>query len=186
MASGARPAVFLDRDGVLNEAPVSEGRALSPTAVADLRLLPGVEEAVARLRRAGLFLVAVTNQPDIATGRVTAEVVEAMHASLLATLRLDAVYLCPHDSAAGCECRKPRAGMVREAAAAHDLDLRRSWLVGDRWVDIAAGREAGVRTILVERPYSWAATSSGSPPPELAPDFAVGDLGGAVDIILAT
>ena len=177
--------MFLDRDGVLNEAPVVDGQALSPTAVADLRLLPGVEEAVERLRAAGFALVAVTNQPDIAAGRVTAEVVDAMHAALLATLGLDAVYLCPHDTAAGCGCRKPRAGMLRDAAAAHHLDLHRSWMVGDRWVDVAAGREAGVRTILVERPYSWAPTSSGSPPTGLEPDATVADLGEAAAVVLA-
>lgn len=179
-----RPAVFLDRDGVLNEAPVVDGRALSPTAAADLQVLPGVPKAVDRLRRAGFALVAVTNQPDIASGRVPADVVDAMHASLVASLRLDAVYLCPHDTAAGCECRKPKAGMLHEAAAAHALDLAGSWMVGDRWVDVAAGRKAGVRTILVERPYSWAPTNSGAPPDGLRPDAIATDLARAVDVIL--
>lgn len=180
-----RPAVFLDRDGVLNEALVIDEQALSPTTEADLRVLPGVPEAVDRLRAAGFVLVAVTNQPDIAGGRVTVDVVDAMHASLTTALGLDAVYVCPHDSAAGCGCRKPKAGMLHDAVAAHDIELAASWLVGDRWVDLAAGRAAGVRTILVERSYSWLPTSSGAPPDGLRPDAVAADLGEAVDVILA-
>lgn len=180
-----RPAVFLDRDGVINEAPVVGGQARSPRTAADLRLLPGVPDALRRLRARGFVLVVVTNQPDIAHGRVAAETVHAMHASLLDALPLDSVYLCPHDHAAGCECRKPRSGMLRTAAEAHDIDLRRSWMVGDRWVDIAAGAAAGTRTILVEADYNWLPTSSGPPPADLRPDATAADLPGAVELLLS-
>lgn len=181
-----RRAAFLDRDGVINEAPIIDGRAMSPAAESDLRLLPGVPAAVERLRTAGWALIVVTNQPDIAKGTLSASVVARMHDSLVAQLSLEAIYVCPHETTDRCECRKPRAGMLREAAAEHALDLSASWMVGDRWVDIAAGHEAGVRTILVERHYSWLPTSSGPPPPGLRPDAAAVDLGAAADVILTS
>ena len=177
-----RPAFFLDRDGVLNDAPVVGGTALSPRALADLHVLPGVVDAVADLRRAGFLAVVVTNQPDIARGRVSAEAVDAMHDQLRDELHVDAVYVCPHDGAEGCGCRKPADGMLRDAAADLSIDLAASWMVGDRWVDIAAGRAAGVRTILVQRDYSWGATSAGSPPADLEPDVRARDLAEAVRV----
>jgi D-glycero-D-manno-heptose 1,7-bisphosphate phosphatase len=185
VAPPPRPAVFLDRDGVLNEAVVVEGRALSPTTAAELHLVPGAAGAVARLHDAGYVVVAVTNQPDVAKGLLTVETLDAMHAAMTRDLGLDRVYVCPHETADGCSCRKPEPGMLLTAAADLDLDLPSSWLVGDRWVDVAAGHAAGVRTVLVERPYSWQPTSSGSPPADLRPDVVVQSVVEAVDAILA-
>jgi D-glycero-D-manno-heptose 1,7-bisphosphate phosphatase len=176
-------AVFLDRDGVLTE-PITVGGLERPAWTHDeLRIIPGVAAALDRLRSAGFVLVAITNQPDIARGQARLADVEAINVALAEKLGLDAVYLCPHDGAT-CECRKPQPGMILRAASDLSLDPSRSWLVGDRWVDIAAGHGAGVRSILLKRPGSWDATSAGSPPPDLQADAVADDLAGAARVIV--
>jgi D-glycero-D-manno-heptose 1,7-bisphosphate phosphatase len=148
-----RRAVFLDRDGVLNEAVVVGGRPFPPDSVADLVLTPGVEEACAALRRAGFLLIVVTNQPDIARGTRERATVDAINDALRRRLALDDVLVCPHDDDAGCTCRKPRPGLILQAAARWHVILRDSVMVGDRWRDIDAGRGAGCRTVLLARGY---------------------------------
>jgi D-glycero-D-manno-heptose 1,7-bisphosphate phosphatase len=151
--AGPRPAVFLDRDGVLNEVDVRGGVPYPPPDADALRLLPGVVAACHRLRELGYALVVVTNQPDIARGRQTRAEVDRMHARLRAKLPLDEIMVCPHDDADGCECRKPAPGMILQAAARMDLDLARSFCVGDRWRDVEAARRAGVIAIHVDYHY---------------------------------
>jgi D-glycero-D-manno-heptose 1,7-bisphosphate phosphatase len=148
-----RSAVFLDRDGVLNEVQVRDGTPVPPPTADELRLLPGVAGACERLRELGYVLVVVTNQPDIARGTQTRDEVERMHAVLRAALPLDDIVVCPHDDADGCECRKPKPGMLLSAAERLGLDLSRSFSVGDRWRDVEAARRAGVRAIYVNRQY---------------------------------
>jgi D-glycero-D-manno-heptose 1,7-bisphosphate phosphatase len=147
------PAVFLDRDGVLNEAFLRDSKPLSPTSSDELNILPGVVEACDRLHEAGFTLVVVTNQPDIARGLVEQATVASIHDALLQQVHLDHFYVCPHDDADGCPCRKPAPGMLLDAARRHSIDLSRSYLVGDRWRDIEAGRRAGCRTILIDYGY---------------------------------
>ena len=105
-----RRAVFLDRDGVLNRAIVRDGKPYPPAAPAELEILPGVPEALARLRSAGFRLVVVTNQPDVGRGTMPIETVEAIHARMAAALPLDAIEVCPHGGHECCDCRKPKAG----------------------------------------------------------------------------
>jgi D-glycero-D-manno-heptose 1,7-bisphosphate phosphatase len=147
-------AVFLDRDGVINRAVVRDGRPYPPASLAELEVLPGVGDAIDRLRAAGFAIVVVTNQPDVARGTQTREAVDALHARLAADLGLDDFRVCAHDDGDGCACRKPLPGLLREAAAAHGLDLTRSFMVGDRWRDVDAGRAAGCRTVFVDRHYT--------------------------------
>jgi D-glycero-D-manno-heptose 1,7-bisphosphate phosphatase len=167
-----RPAVFLDRDGVLNEAFVRDGKPIPPRTVREFRLLPGVVDACAELREAGYALVVVTNQPDIARGTQTRAEVDRMHAVLREQLPVDEICVCPHDDDSGCRCRKPRPGLLLDAAARLDLDLARSVCVGDRWRDIEAGRRAGVRTIHIDCHYAER--------PADGADAVVTDLPGAV------
>ncbi len=148
-----RAAVFLDRDGVLNRAEVREGKPYAPRRLRDFRLLPGTVAAVRGLREAGFLLVVVTNQPDIGNGHVAPRVVEAMHARLRRRLSPDAIEVCSHRQDDGCACRKPRPGLLRAAAERLGIDLARSFLVGDRWHDIVAGRAAGCYTVFVDRGY---------------------------------
>lgn len=152
-AARSRPAVFLDRDGVLNEAFVRNGVPTPPRSLEELRVLPGVAEACANLRRTGFVLVVVTNQPDIARGTLTRAEVDRMHERLRSLVPLDEVCVCPHDDRDDCACRKPRPGMLLATAERLDLDLARSVSVGDRWKDVEAGRRAGIKAIHIERHY---------------------------------
>lgn len=142
-------AVFLDRDGVLNANIERDGRPVAPWCLEDFKVLPGVPEAVSELKRAGLMVVVVTNQPDIATGRTSLATLAAMHRELRRHVEIDDIRVCPHVDADVCACRKPKPGMLVDAAADHSIALDRSWLVGDRWRDVEAGHAAGCRSILV-------------------------------------
>jgi D-glycero-D-manno-heptose 1,7-bisphosphate phosphatase len=169
-------AVFLDRDGVLNEALVRDGKPLSPMSVADVVVPTDVPEALATLRRHGFRLIMITNQPNIARGVQSLDAVNAINQDLRDRLGLDAVEMCVHDDADGCECRKPMPGMLLRAAKRDHVILSESFMVGDRWRDIEAGRRAGCRTILLGDGYSEGLRSP--------PDIAVTNLSKAVDWIL--
>lgn len=141
-----QPAVFLDRDGVLNQVVIREGRPYPPDDESGLVIEEGVPEALAALKAAGFALVVVTNQPDVARGKQTRERVEAIHTALLRQLPIDEFRVCYHDDADGCGCRKPAPGLILRAPV---YDIGRSFLVGDRWRDIEAGRRAGCRAALL-------------------------------------
>jgi D-glycero-D-manno-heptose 1,7-bisphosphate phosphatase len=146
-------AVFLDRDGVINRAIVREGKPCPPANLAELEILPGVAQALEKLRAAGFLLVVVTNQPDVARGTTRREVVEEINTSLAAELPIDEFRTCYHDSGDGCECRKPKPGALLIAAKQYGLDIAQSYMVGDRWRDIEAGQKAGCKTIFVDYCY---------------------------------
>ena len=149
-----RRAIFLDRDGVLNASiRDARGRPLPPRSAAELVILPGVTEACAALRAAGFLLIGCTNQPDIARGTTPSDFVDWVNAQVVAAAGLDEMRVCPHDDSDGCHCRKPLPGMLTDAAAAHDIDLRASWMVGDRFRDVEAGQAAGCRTLFLDCGY---------------------------------
>jgi D-glycero-D-manno-heptose 1,7-bisphosphate phosphatase len=147
-------AVFLDRDGVLNVAVVRDNKPFPPTRSEDVVLVPGARQALDDLKRAGYFLVVVTNQPDVRRGAQTREAVDAIHDRLRSELPLDAIYSCFHDDEDRCACRKPLPGLLFDAAAEHDVDLAASFMVGDRWRDIEAGAAAGCRTVFIDYHYN--------------------------------
>jgi D-glycero-D-manno-heptose 1,7-bisphosphate phosphatase len=141
----ARPAVFLDRDGTLIEDP---GYLHDPEKIV---VLPGVQDALLRLRAAGYLLIVITNQSGIGRGYYREEDFAAVMAALDAEFGspFTAVYRCPHRPDEHCGCRKPETGMLDRAAADHGIDLARSFMVGDRSSDVLAGKNAGCRSILV-------------------------------------
>lgn len=147
------PAAFLDRDGVINQVVVRDGKPFSPDSLDTLQLCDGTVEAIAILRAAGFRTIVVTNQPDVGAGRQSRAVVEAMHAFLRERLGLDDIRVCYHTDADACDCRKPKPGMLLAAASDWRIDLQRSFMVGDRWRDIDAGKAAGCRTLLVGGGY---------------------------------
>ena len=171
-----KPAVFLDRDGVLNRTVVRDGVPHPPQSMDEVEILPGVADALAKLSELGVPLVVVTNQPDVARGTQSRVAVERINDFLRERLPLTEICTCYHDGPDNCSCRKPKAGLLVEAAKTYNIDLRRSFMVGDRWSDIVAGRTAGCTTLLIDLPYSNAERCS--------PDFRVRDLGEAVEIIL--
>ncbi len=170
-------AVFLDRDGVLNENLVRNDRPYAPRRLEDFRLLPGVEGAVQRIKAAGFLTIVVTNQPDVADGITPRATVDAMHAELQRHVALDDIKICFHNNTARCTCRKPLPGMLLEAAAERGIDLAASYLIGDRWRDIKAGRTAGCHTIFID--YGFKQDEA------VEPDAVVKSLPEAVSYILA-
>jgi histidinol-phosphate phosphatase family protein len=173
-----RPAVFLDRDGTV----IVERHYLSdPEGV---ELLPGAAEALRALQRRGLPLVLITNQSPIGRGLFGPERLEAIHARLRellagAGVRLDGIYYCPHTPEEGCACRKPRSGLLERAARELDLDLARSFVIGDKGCDIDAGRRVGAMTILVRTGYGLELAAAGSHGADQTAD----DLPAAVPVI---
>jgi D-glycero-D-manno-heptose 1,7-bisphosphate phosphatase len=149
-----RPAVFLDRDGVINLPVIRQGRPHPPGSLEDLEVYPDAVSSLRRLKAAGFALVVVTNQPDVARGLQRHEVVHEINRELRKRVEVAAVYVCFHDDADGCRCRKPAPGLLLDAANDLGLDLTRSFMVGDRWRDVEAGRRAGCRTVYIDRGYS--------------------------------
>lgn len=174
--SGGVRAVFLDRDGVLTVPEFRDGRSFAPRRLEDFRLYDDAASCLLRLKAAGFALVVVTNQPDVGNGLVEQAVVEEMHRRLAAALPVDAVEACYHRQADGCDCRKPKPGMLRRAAERLGIECRRSVMIGDRGSDIAAGQALGCATILIDR------GDRGEHPG--APDHTVFSLSEAIDIVL--
>jgi D-sedoheptulose 7-phosphate isomerase len=148
-----RPAVFLDRDGVLNRAVVRDGKSSPPSGLEELELLPDVASSLRDLKTKGFVLYVITNQPDVARGNQTRDSVEAIHEALTSSLPIDDIFVCYHDDVDNCACRKPKPGLLFEAQRKYNVDLSRSFVVGDRWRDIDAGHSAGCKTILIDYDY---------------------------------
>ncbi|MGO8920584.1 MAG: D-glycero-alpha-D-manno-heptose-1,7-bisphosphate 7-phosphatase [Stellaceae bacterium] len=172
----ANRAVFLDRDGVLSIPEFRDGRSFAPRHLDDFRLYEDAAECLRRLKAAGFSLIVVTNQPDVGNGLVDREVVEEMHRRLAAALPVDAIEVCYHRQADGCDCRKPLPGMLRRAAARLGIDCTRSIMVGDRESDVAAGQAMGCRTIFIDLGYRGCRPDSAN--------YTVGSLAEATAIIL--
>ena len=175
-ANMTRPAVFLDRDGVINRAFIRDGMPFPPQSLQDLEILPGVCDALVALKAHGYSIVVVTNQPDVARGTCSQEAIEGIHRRLKDELAIDAILTCFHDDSADCECRKPKPGLLLQAARNLGIDLSASFMVGDRWRDMEAGKRAGCRTFFVDRSYLER--------PPVAYDFRVGSLIEASTMIL--
>jgi D-glycero-D-manno-heptose 1,7-bisphosphate phosphatase len=149
-----RPAVFLDRDGVLIRTHVRNGRPYAITAGEPVEIIAGVLETCAQLRELGLLLVMATNQPDVANGTTPRSFVDETNAMLAKNLGLDDVEVCFHNDADLCDCRKPKPGLLIAAAQKLDINLAQSFMIGDRWRDIEAGQRAGCRTLLIDYRYT--------------------------------
>jgi len=169
--------VFLDRDGVLLRTAVEGGTPHPAADVAAAEILPGVGEALRRLKAHGFLTIVVSNQPDVARGKQPRQRVEEINAWLGRELELDACYVCYHDDPDGCACRKPRPGLLLAAARDFGIELAGSYMVGDRWRDVDAGAAAGCRTILIDYAY-------GERSPEHPPWVKLSNLSQAADWIL--
>lgn len=178
MTTPSARAVFLDRDGVINRALTRENKPYPPTRLEEFEILPGVAEACEQLKAAGFLLIVATNQPDVGRGTLPVEVVDALHDHLRRVLPIDRIEVCYHpgQGLSDCPCRKPKPGMLTAAAAALGVDLKRSYMVGDRWRDIDCGYAAGCKTVFIDYGYDEALRQT--------PDFTVQDLREAAHIIL--
>ncbi len=146
-------AIFLDRDGVLNQALVRGGKPFAPRTLNEFEILPEAPDALVALKKAGFLLIIATNQPDLGRGEMAAEELERMHQALRLAMPIDLIKVCPHSDKDDCGCRKPKAGMLTDAAAELGLDLSRSYMVGDRWRDVDCGVAAGVTSVFIDRGY---------------------------------
>jgi D-glycero-D-manno-heptose 1,7-bisphosphate phosphatase len=149
-----KKAVFLDRDGVINKAVIRNGLPYPPARLEEVEVLPGVVEALLQLKGAGYLLIVITNQPDVARGSMERETVELINCWLMGRLPLDEIRTCYHDDGDKCHCRKPKPGGIFDATQTHSIDLSESFMVGDRWRDIAAGEAAGCRCIFIDYGYA--------------------------------
>jgi D-glycero-D-manno-heptose 1,7-bisphosphate phosphatase len=171
------PAVFLDRDGIINRAILRKGKPYPPARLEDVEILPGTVPSLKQLAAAGYVLIGITNQPDVARGTQSRAVVESINMLIESKLPVREIFVCYHDNDDECACRKPKPGLILLAAEKYRLDLSRSWMVGDRWKDVSAGRAAGLKTIFVD--YHYAEIYKGAPA-----DFTVGDTALLAEIIL--
>jgi len=142
-------AVFLDRDGTINHNVVRDGRPHGPELVEQFVILAGVREAIEAFHAVGFLVIVATNQPAMPRG-----VVDAMHALMRKALPLDDIKVCFHADADNCACRKPKPGLLLEAAKERDISLAESWMIGDRWRDVEAGKAAGCRTVFIDHGYA--------------------------------
>jgi D-glycero-D-manno-heptose 1,7-bisphosphate phosphatase len=169
-------AIFFDRDGVINVAKILNGRPHPPKNLSELVITPGAKEVIQKLKNAGYKIIVITNQPDVARGCVTKEQVEEINNFLMSSLNVDIFKVCYHDDADKCECRKPLPGLIIESAKEYNLDLQRSYVIGDRWKDIAAGVAVGCKTIFIDYKYREIKPEN--------PDYITDSLDMVVNIIL--
>ena len=148
-----KKAVFLDRDGVINKAFVKNGLPTSPNSLEELEILPGVKESILRLKKLNFICLVVTNQPDVPRGKISKSNVIKMNNFLKKEIKLDDIFVCFHDDEDGCICRKPKPGLLLHASKKWNVDLKKSFMIGDRWRDIQSGEKAGCKTIYLDYNY---------------------------------
>ena len=149
-----KTGIFLDRDGVINKAIIRDGLPYSPKGKDDFAALEGVGEALSIIYESNIVPVVITNQPDVSRGIVTRELIEWQHSRLREKFGIQHFYTCYHDDSESCECRKPKIGLITEASRQLDIDLKGSFLVGDRWKDIRAGQKAGCLCFFIDYQYA--------------------------------
>lgn len=169
-------AVFFDRDGVINQAITINGRPYPPKSIDQLRVDQNVNSLLCQLKAQAWLLFVVTNQPDVARKKTAITEVEKINLYLRENLPIDDIEVCFHDDDDHCDCRKPKAGMLHKLAAVYNVDLKASFMVGDRWRDICAGLSAGCKTIFIDHSYDEKQPSNF--------DHRVASLETAVNIIL--
>ena len=171
--NNSSPAVFLDRDGVLVQPVLRDGKISSPRNEAEFALIPNLRQPLMALAKDSFLLFVITNQPDLARKHLMPETLAAFHHRLIymagGTAVIRKIYVCPHDDCAACTCRKPAPGMILQAAQEWNVDLKLSYMIGDREVDMQAGKAAGCKTVLISADYNQ----------QVRADFVAGDLAGA-------
>jgi D-glycero-D-manno-heptose 1,7-bisphosphate phosphatase len=149
-----KPALFLDRDGVIIKSYTINGKPFPPRSLDKVLLLDDVVQSVNMVKNFGFEIVVITNQPDIATGKTTIEFLNQVHEIIKDDTGINKFYICPHTDKDYCNCRKPKPGLFIQAAKELDLDLSKSFMVGDRWSDITAGQQAGCKNFFIDRGYA--------------------------------
>ena len=168
-------AIFLDRDGVVNKIIIRNNLPFAPTSFKELEILPGVKESISRLKKLNFICLVVTNQPDVSRGKIERRSVIEINNYLKDEIKLDDIFVCYHDDQDNCKCRKPKPGLLLEAAYKWNVDLIKSYMIGDRWKAIEAGQSVGCKTIFIDCDYEETKPKK--------PDFTTDSLINAVYII---
>jgi D-glycero-D-manno-heptose 1,7-bisphosphate phosphatase len=150
-------AVFIERDGVLNEVRIERQNPVSPLTLEDFRVNREAGSLLKKLKAAGLLLLATTNQPGLSRGYQSRRELDRMHELLRATFALDDIFVCPHDETDGCSCRRPKPGLLVEAGFKYRLDLDHCFVISDKWQDAEAGRAVNCTSLLIQSPWNGTA-----------------------------
>jgi len=149
-----KSAIFFDRDGVLNDLVNRDGGLYSPQNFTDFKIADNAREITKHTSSLGFLNIVLSNQPDISRGALTIDELNQMTESLLKKLVIDEVFYCKHDDSDRCQCRKPDSGLILKASRQLNIDLNKSYLIGDSWKDIEAAKKAHVRSFLLDRDYN--------------------------------
>tara|TARA_B100001250_G_C19474946_1_gene646163 strand:+ start:174 stop:692 length:519 start_codon:yes stop_codon:yes gene_type:complete len=155
-----KKAIFLDRDGVLNNVNINNGKPFSPSSFKDFKLLPNVKSTIKKFKLLNYLCIVITNQPDISRGKISKNEVIKMNNFLKKQIEIDDLFVCYHDDDDKCECRKPKPGLLFFAKKKWGIDFEKSYLIGDREKDIFAGNLAGCKTIFIDNDYGEKKPSS--------------------------
>lgn len=154
MNNNLKKCVFLDRDGVLNDSIVKHGKPYAPCSHEEFKIANGSISTVKKIKSMGFMTIIITNQPDISSGKSSPELMESFHKQLQNKMPIDDIYVCPHLEADNCSCRKPKPGLIYQAAEKHNIDLKSSFFIGDRWRDVGCAFKAGIKSIFIDHGYS--------------------------------
>ena len=150
-----KKALFIDRDGVINHSIVYKKKPFAPRLFEELKIISGVEKALIKSRTFGFLNIIISNQPDLSNKLISFEESNKINSFLRKTLCIDNIYICPHNNDDKCICRKPKPGLILKAAKDLKIDIKKSYMIGDRWKDIAAGELAGcVKCFFIDYGYN--------------------------------
>ena len=148
-----RKAIFLDRDGTLNKAYIENGLPISPSSLNKFKIIKGVKKSINRLKKLNFLCILITNQPDVFRGKISKKTVVKMNSYIKKKIKLEDMFVCYHDNEHNCSCRKPKPGLLVKASKKWKIDLKKSFMIGDRWKDILAGKKVGCKTIFINNNY---------------------------------
>jgi D-glycero-D-manno-heptose 1,7-bisphosphate phosphatase len=147
-------AIFLDRDGVVNYSIIREKKPYAPICLDELKIIPEIKSVIDFFKKRKFMVFVITNQPDVARGKVTKDEVEKINASILSQLSIDEIFTCYHDNQDQCECRKPKPGAFVTLSQKYNVDLSKSIMVGDRAKDIEAAKNANCPSVFIDYGYN--------------------------------
>jgi D-glycero-D-manno-heptose 1,7-bisphosphate phosphatase len=147
-------AIFLDRDGVMNEIVMRGKTISSPRSLEEFIIFPKIKTYLESFKKLGFLIIVFTNQPDVSRNLLEKEILEEMHEIIAETFPINDIVFCPHDNQDNCSCRKPKPGLIIDSAKKWSIDLTKSYVVGDSWKDVEAGNSAGCKTILLRKEYN--------------------------------
>ena len=146
-------AFFLDRDGVINKSFLQKGKPVAPTKLADFKIIKDVKKSLIYLKAKGYLTIIVSNQPDLRKGLLNKSVLKKMNRKLKEELKIDDIFICEHMSIDRCDCRKPKLGMILNAKKKWNIDLKNSYLIGDRWRDIYLANKLNIKCFYIDNNY---------------------------------